>query len=84
MPDTAYKQANFTLPKNVIDELRRKVPRGKQSQLVAEAIKKELKQMEFRKALQASFGAWSRRVHPELRGGVYRYLRRSRKAVRPL
>lgn len=37
------KQANFMLPVDLIEELRRSVPRREQSKAVAEALRKELK-----------------------------------------
>ena len=51
------KQANFTLPEDLLEELRRTIPKGQQSKVVSEALRNELKRMKFQKALDLSFGA---------------------------
>ena len=76
------KQANFLLPEDLLKELREEVPTGKQSQVVAEAIRKELKRLKFQRAITSAFGAWKGHEHPELRDGVERYIRKSRKSRR--
>ena len=79
---TSARQANFLLPEDLVQELRRDVSKGEQSKFVAEALRKELKRLRLKKALQASFGAWKTKDHPELRAGTERYLRRMRKSDR--
>lgn len=71
----AMRQANFTLPGDLLDELRRTVPKGDQSRVVGEALRNELKRLRFKKALNGSFGAWPARRHPELAGGSRRFVR---------
>lgn len=77
------RQANFTLPEDLLEELKRTVPRGEQSRVVSEALRNELKRLRFQKALQRSFGAWKAKRHPELAGGTRRYVRRLRRSSRP-
>jgi hypothetical protein len=80
MKDVPARQANFSLPGNLIDELRHSVPRGEQSKVVANALRKELKRLRFRRALEHAFGAWRIEEHPELERGTEHYvswLRRS-------
>lgn len=82
MARTDARQANFILPVDLIEELRRSVPRREQSKMVAEALRKELKRIRFRRALDESFGAWSEEPHPELEQGVARYVRELRTSSR--
>ena len=76
------KQANFLIPEELLKELRSEVPRGKLSEVVTEALRKELKRIKFRKALARSFGSWKDGSHKELRNGTDRYVRGSRKSGR--
>jgi hypothetical protein len=75
----ATRQANFILPEDLFDELRRTVPKGEQSRVVAEALKNELTRIRL---LQESFGAWKRSRHPELAKGSRRYVGSVRKSSR--
>lgn len=79
---TVTKQANFLLPKEILDDLRKNVPRMQQSKVVAEALKKELKRIKLSRNLQESFGAWNKEDHPELADGTDKYIRRIRKSSR--
>ena len=65
----AMRQANFMLPEDLLDELRRAVPRGEQSRVVGEALRHELTRLRFRRAVEGSFGAWKASKHPELARG---------------
>ena len=78
----ATKQANFLLPEDLLDELKRTVSRGDQSKVVAEALKKELKRINLEKALESSFGAWKDEDHPELKGGAEAFIRKLRRSTR--
>ena len=75
-------QANFLLPRNLLDELRALVPRGKQSDVVSKALEHELRRMRFQQAMKESFGAWKKEAHPELSRGTSAYIRSSRKSSR--
>lgn len=79
---TGTRQANFTLPENLLEELRRTVPKGEQSRVVGEALKNELKRIKFQKALQESFGAWKDGRHSELARGTRPFVRSLRKSAR--
>jgi len=76
------RQANFTLPEALLEELKRTVPKGEQSKVVGEALQNELKRIRFKKALQTSFGAWKAEKHPELAKGTRRFIRSLRKSTR--
>jgi hypothetical protein len=79
---TTTKQANFLLPEELIDELKRTVSKREQSKVVAEALRKELKRMRLRKSLETSFGAWKEEEHTELKRGAGTYVRKLRKSGR--
>jgi metal-responsive CopG/Arc/MetJ family transcriptional regulator len=76
------RQANFTLPEDLLEELKRTVPKGEQSKVVGDALRHELKRIRFKKALQDSFGAWKNQAHPELTKGTRRFVRSLRKSSR--
>lgn len=76
------RQANFLLPEDLLDELRRAVPGRQQSRVVADALRRELKRLKLKKALQHSFGAWKEKDHPELKAGTEEFVRRLRKSTR--
>jgi hypothetical protein len=52
------KQANFLLPEQLINELRRLVPPKQRSQVVAAALERELARIRVKAALGEYFGAW--------------------------
>ncbi|MGR3320126.1 MAG: hypothetical protein ACUZ8O_16785 [Candidatus Anammoxibacter sp.] len=79
---TLTKQANFLLPKDILGDLKKYVPRMEQSKVVAEALKKELKRIKLQKALEGSFGVWKGNDHPELAEGTDKYIRNMRKSRR--
>lgn len=76
------KQANFLLPEDLLDELRRTVDKRRQSKVVSEALRKELKRIKLAKAFESSFGAWKDKDHPEMREGTAAYVRKMRKSTR--
>ncbi len=75
MADTK-RQANFLLPEGLLEEIRRNVSKREQSKFVAEALRKELKRLRLRKAIDASFGTWKDEDHPELKGGTEAHIRK--------
>lgn len=81
MADTK-KQANFLLPEGLLEEIKRNVSKREQSKFVAEALRKELKRLRLRKAVDASFGAWKDKDHAELKGGTEEHIRKMRKSSR--
>ncbi|MDF0644945.1 MAG: hypothetical protein P0111_13025 [Nitrospira sp.] len=78
----ATKQANFTLPEDLLGELKRTVPKGEQSKVVGDALRHELKRIRFKKALESSFGSWKKEAHPELARGTRQLVRSLRKSSR--
>ncbi len=78
----AARQANFSLPEALIEELRQAVPKREQSKVVAEALRRELKRMRLLKAIETSFGAWREEDHPELKEGVDSFVRELRESSR--
>lgn len=76
------RQANFLLPVELLEELRRAAPRGQQSRIVGEALRNELRRLRFRTAVTDSFGAWKASTHPELARGTRRFVRSLRRSTR--
>lgn len=76
------KQANFLLPEELLDELKRTVSKRQQSKVVAVALRKELKRIKLERVLHTSFGAWKDEDHPELKGGTKAFVRSLRKSSR--
>jgi DNA-binding sugar fermentation-stimulating protein len=76
------QQANFLMPDDLLEELRRTVPKGQQSKVVAQALERELRRIRFLKNLDKQFGAWTKEPHPELEAGVERYVRVLRRSTR--
>lgn len=79
---TITKQANFLLPEDLVEELKKTVSKRQQSKVVAEALRKELKRIKLRRSLQESFGAWKDKNHPELEKGTEAFIRTLRKSTR--
>ena len=76
------KQANFIIPEDILDDLRKNVARRQQSRFVAEALKKELKRLRLETAMEESFGAWKDEDHPELKEEAAKFVRKTRKSSR--
>jgi hypothetical protein len=79
---TAKRQANFLLPEDLVEELRKSVPKREQSKVIAEALRKELKRLKLQNALETSFGAWKSEDHPELQQGTETFIKNLRKSDR--
>lgn len=77
-----FQQANFLMPDDLLEELRRIVPKGQQSKVVAQALERELRRIRFIKNLEKQFGAWKKEKHAELKIGVERHIRRLRRSTR--
>ena len=78
----ATKQANFLLPEDLLEELKRTVSPRRQSRFVTEALRKELMRLRLAKAIEESFGAWKEKDHPGLAEGTDSYIRRMRRSTR--
>lgn len=73
------QQANFLIPGDVLKDLRTLVPRGEQSRVVTEALRRELKRRKLKMALGQSFGAWEKRKELGSTRSFVRALRRERR-----
>lgn len=76
------QQANFLMPNDLLEELRRTVPKGQQSKTVVQAVERELRRIRLLKNLDEQFGAWSQSEHPKLKAGVDPYIRGLRQSTR--
>lgn len=75
----AVKQANFLIPEGILEDLRHLVPRGEQSAVVSEALRRELKRRKFRAALEKTFGVWGSRKDLGPTRSFVRKMRRERR-----
>lgn len=75
----SVKQANFLIPEDLLHDLREIVPRGEQSQVVTEALRRELKRRKLKMALEKNFGAWGTRKDLGSTASFVRRLRRERR-----
>jgi len=64
--------------------MRALVPRGKQGEVLANALKNELRRIQFKKTLEESFGAWEKGTHPELQKGTEQFIRKLRASTRAI
>jgi len=78
----ATKQANFLLPEDLIEELRKNVSKREKSKFVAKALKNEIKRLKLRIALTNCYGAWRDKDHTELKEGAEAFVRGLRKSSR--
>ena len=76
------KQANFLLPEELLEELKKTVSKRQQSKVVANALRKELKRLKMEKILHTSFGAWKDKDHPEFKEGTDAFVRKLRRSTR--
>jgi hypothetical protein len=80
--NTALKQANFQIPEDLLNELRKTVGKGELSRFVSETLKRELQRLRQLTAIDETFGAWRNGEHPELAAGVDHFVRIVRKSTR--
>ena len=80
--NTTLKQANFQIPEDLLNQLRETVGKGELSRFVSEALKRELQRLRQLIAIDETFGAWKGGEHPELAGGVDRFVKNVRKSTR--
>ena len=78
MKAVTVQQANFLIPEDVLSDLRKLVPRGEQSRVVTEALRRELKRRKLKEALPVTFGAWGKRRDIGSTRSFIRSLRRER------
>jgi hypothetical protein len=73
------------LEKTIMDELLPIMKKKKEgfSALVTEALENYIQAEHFSEAVDAGYGAWKDRDHPELKGGTGAYVRKLRKARKP-
>jgi hypothetical protein len=80
----AWHQVNVAFPEPLYQQFVRLVPAGQRTKFLTELAEAGLQQLKFRKALDATYGAWSHESHPELKRGVERHIRKQRRDRKPL
>jgi hypothetical protein len=75
----ALHQVNIAFPEPLYQQFIRLVPAGQRTRFLTELAEAGLQRLKLQKALNETYGAWSRQPHDELKGGVDRYIRRQRR-----
>ena len=60
------ERLNLSLPKELVDALRREVPARERTRFVARAITREIRGLRLRAAIEAAAGVWRDEDHQEL------------------
>ena len=74
----ATEKVNVTLPKETLEKLRRFVPAGERSHVIAEATAQYLESLTQKAVLRRVAGLWSDRAHLRTQADINRSLRRLR------
>lgn len=72
MPQPALERVNINLPKPVLEDLRRYVPRSQRSQVIARATAREVRRIKLVAVLDelGREAAWRATDHPDLSSGT--------------
>ena len=60
------ERLNLYLPKELVEDLRRLLPKRERNQFVIDVLTRELRRKRLLAALENSYGAWKDEDHPEL------------------
>ena len=74
-----WHQVNVAFPEPLYQRFVRLVPAGRRTRFLTELAEAGLQRLKLQRALDETYGAWSRESHPELKKGVERYLRNQRR-----
>ena len=74
----AVEKLNVSLPKATLEKLRRFIPAGERSHVIAEATAQYLENFTQRRALRQVAGLWKDRTHLRTQADVNRMLRQLR------
>ena len=69
------KRTHVVVPEELIKEVDRLSGKRKRSQFITQAIKKEIRRLNFLKAVKETAGAWKDKDHPELKEGIDKWVR---------
>lgn len=72
------EKINVTLPEDTVEKLRRFVPAGQRSHVIAEATAHYLERLTQKAALHQAAGLWRNRTHLRTQADVNRFLKRVR------
>lgn len=78
-----WHQVNVAFPEPLYQQFVRLVPAGKRTRFLTHLAETGLQQLRLEQAMNKTFGAWSKRAHPELKRGTETYIRRLRRNRRP-
>ncbi len=74
-----WHQVNVAFPEPLYQQFIRLVPAGERTKFLTRLAENGLQQLRLQKALEKTFGAWTRTKHPELTRGTQAYIRALRK-----
>ena len=74
----AVEKVNVTLPRDTMEKLRRLIPLGERSHVIAQATAQYLEQLTQKKMLRQVTGLWKSRTELRTQDDVNRWLKRVR------
>ena len=72
------KRTHVVVPEELVKEIDRVSGKRKRSWFITQAVKKEIKRLDFLKAVKETAGVWSDKDHPEFKKGVESWVRNLR------
>lgn len=78
-----WHQVNVAFPEPLYQQFVRLVPAGQRTRFLTRLAEAGLQQLRLEQAMSETFGAWSKRAHPELKRGTQAYIRGLRRHRRP-
>ncbi len=79
----AVEKVNVTLPQETMEKLRRLIPSGERSHVIAQATAQYLEQLTQKKMLRQVTGLWKHRTELRTQDDVNRWLKRVRGSTQP-
>ncbi|MFO7929734.1 MAG: ribbon-helix-helix domain-containing protein [Candidatus Humimicrobiaceae bacterium] len=64
------RRAYIVVPEELVKEIDKLAGKGKRSQFIIKAVRREIQQLKFLKAARETAGAWKNEGHPEFSKGV--------------
>ncbi|MCD6318301.1 hypothetical protein J7M02_04470 [Candidatus Aerophobetes bacterium] len=69
------KRTHVVVPEELVKEIDRISGKRKRSQFITQAVRKEIRRLKFLQAVKETAGAWKDEDHPELKGGIDKWVR---------
>ncbi len=75
----AKKRTHIVVPEELVKEIDKLAGKRKRSWFITKAVKREIQQLKFLKAVKETSGAWKDEDHPEFKKGVGKWVEDLRK-----